>query len=743
MKTIKTKEIPAGGSDQRWEAPDNSASEIVNMRLDPEGFGWINDRGFEPFIEDNTKSTTLATPSSYSDLFVWQRHRGSELYVISKRSNNLMYEVANNSGLTSNLWKPEHTIAFNRTPSKPDDPGEQYIPFGRICIIMNGKDPILKFWGRDRVEPFGFTSTTPTPEVLGPDPKYFDGTCDLTASPPTSTYDYNSNNTIGGIVFDRASGTGLGDKDENTVSHYRYKISFITDTGSESPLSSYTQVSWDNLVNGNTYATYFQNLPMGPPGTVGRRIYRTKNMGSLRGEVVDDTYYLVTQIDDNVSRNYYDVKPDQLLVVPAPDSAASSVISNSYKYGASWDGRVWMAGGQGTETKIIYSDQGLPEQFGQFSYFDVGNKKGGAITALFPYYDNLLIFREMAIEVIRPAGSGTYVCTTLNGNIGTTATNAITSVHGKGIFFLSYDGVYTFAGGTLGGSQVSVVRISDPISKELSRLSKGSLAKASASYSDKEKEWWCLYPVDGETVTSRSCVYHTLNDSWSFRNNFEDADLMTYNNIATLPDGWFILAPRIKTSFNSPQVGQNTSTPNGLMIWSARRSIGQSVTWQLVQGTPTIISTTNGSSIMSQWQSAWLNFGDDSPNKRILSVEVEVLTQGHNEVELLSAFDYRSDETSAGLRATAFAPLYGSINEDALFTPATGPFDKSTATIGTTRWGEYRSTKVRWDVSSGLVGWYRFTLKSRSIFQIISFVIHYTGSDMPTLNMVAGQRKTI
>jgi hypothetical protein len=546
MKYITTKEIPAGGVDQRFQAPDNTAVDIINMRLDSTGFGWINDRGFEDFIPDNTRSTSLSPPSDYSDLFVWDRHRGAELYVISKKGTELFYEVANNSGLASSLWKSHHTIAFNRTPSKPDDVGEQYVPFGRFCLILNGKDPMLKFWGRDRTEPFGFVQNTPTPEVLGPDPEYFEGTCE--DSPPTvSTFPYNGNDTIGGISFGVGSGTGLGNKDEDKASAYRYKVSFITDTGSESPLSSYQEVSWINVNDGLTYATFFQNLPMGPPGTVARRIYRTKNMGSLRGDLVNDVFFFVDQIDDNVTRNYYDVKPDQLLVVEAPDSASSVVISNSLRYGASWDGRMWLAGGQGTETKIIYSERGLPEQFGAFNTFDVGNKKGGSITALIPYYDNLIIFRELAIEVIRPAGSGTYVCTTLSSNIGTTASNAITAVHGKGLFFLSYDGIYTFAGGTLGGSQVSVVRISDGINREMARISKTALAKASAAYSDKEKEWWCLYPVDGETIATRSVVYHTVNDSWSFRNSFEDEDLMVYNSIATLPTGWFILAPRIGT----------------------------------------------------------------------------------------------------------------------------------------------------------------------------------------------------
>jgi hypothetical protein len=741
MKTTTTKEVRAAATDQSWQAPDNAASEIINMRLDDSGFGWVNDRGFEPMIPKNTHSALINnTVDDYSRTFVWERHRSSELYVISKRGSELSYEVANNSGLTPTNWKPLHRIGYNRTVAKIDDPDEQYIPFGRLCIIINGKDPMLKFFGRDRVEPFGFTQLTPRPQVLGPDPEYFKGTCTLAT--PVSTYPYNANDSIGGISFGPGSASGLGNKTDDSTSTYRYKVSFITDTGSESPLSDYEQVSWFNVNDGLTYAVFFQLLPIGPPGTVARRIYRTKNMGTLRGDLVNDTYYFVDQIDDNISKNYYDTKGDQVLVVEAPAQTASDVINNALKYGASWDGRVWLAGGAGTETKIIYSRQGLPEQFPTFSYFDVGNRKGGAITGLIPYYDNLLIFRETSIEVIRSSGSG-YICTTLNSNIGTTATNTITVVQGEGVFFLSYDGVYAFKGGVLGGSQLSVVRISDTIQIELNRISRGALAKASASYSFKEKEWWVIYPVDGETENSRGCVYHVQAGGWSFRNaNGINDNLFQFNDITTLPSGNFLFSPRRRIQPNVPIFGEALIDPSGLVVWSGKRSGGDILQYSLNQ-VPTITSTSIKGPLLSTWQSAWFDFGDDSPIKRILSVEVEILTKGHNEIELLSATDYRDDNVISGSRPTVVATIYGTPNEDSLYTPATGSFDKSPAIIGTSRWGEQKPARLRWDVNTGLVSWYRFTLRSTNLFQVVAFNIKYTISDNATPNIRAGERKTI
>ena len=357
-------------------------------------------------------------------------------------------------------------------------------------------------------------------------------------------------------------------------------------------------------------------------------------------------------------------------------------------------------------------------------------------------YDNLLIFRESSIELIRPAGSGTYVTSTLSSNIGTTATNAISVVQGLGVVFLSYDGIYLFEGGLLGGSKVSIVRISDPIQKELNRISKGSLAKAAAAYSDKEKEWWCLYPVDGETVATRSVVLHTLNNTWSFRNNNGDSGIFVYSDINTLPNGWFILSPRQTVLLNTPAVGQATVQPSGLMIWSAIRTARQDVVYTIGENA-SIVSLPTQDPLFSEWESAWLDFGSDRPDKRIITVEVEILTQGHNEIELLSAVNYRDDRTSSGSRPTAEATLYGTTEEDSLFHPGSSNFDKSLARIGTSLWGEQKTTRLRWDINTGLVSWYRFTIRSRNLFQIVSYNITYTTSDNNTLNIKAGERKTI
>jgi hypothetical protein len=65
----------------------------------------------------------------------------------------------------------------------------------------------------------------------------------------------------------------------------------------------------------------------------------------------------------------------------------------------------------------------------------------------------LLVFRERAIEIIT-VGTNGYVISTLDSNIGTTATNTIKIVAGYGVMFLSKDGIFTISGSVRDGAVI-------------------------------------------------------------------------------------------------------------------------------------------------------------------------------------------------------------------------------------------------------------------------------------------------
>ena len=93
------------------------------------------------------------------------------------------------------------------------------------------------------------------------------------------------------------------------------------------------------------------SIPLGPPGCIGRRIYRTKNVGA-------GSFYRVGQIDDNSTIEFFDSIWDNDLQVAAPDTAITGMIWLRFdEEKGSWD------------DTIIGDETGLNAPFGEI--FDV------------------------------------------------------------------------------------------------------------------------------------------------------------------------------------------------------------------------------------------------------------------------------------------------------------------------------------------------------------------------------------
>ncbi|GHO55531.1 hypothetical protein [Ktedonobacter robiniae] len=90
-----------------------------------------------------------------------------------------------------------------------------------------------------------------------------------------------------------------------SVGAYQYAYTYTTADGGETALSPATSAT---TTTGNTAVTY-QSLGVGPTGTTGRKVYRTKVGGS--------TFYFLRSIDNAVSY-VYDTAADTTLTVVAP-----------------------------------------------------------------------------------------------------------------------------------------------------------------------------------------------------------------------------------------------------------------------------------------------------------------------------------------------------------------------------------------------------------------------------------------
>ena len=756
MKTQTIPERLAGGVDQRFKVTPDKASDIRNLRVEDTGLGWTNDRGWEP-LNMLPDSGTYTFTGGVGDakhpnrfLKVWSRHNGAEVYYLYERNGKLQYRFGNDGTATTGVV----TLGANRYKPKANEPGTQMTEFGRFAIIHNGNDVPIKFWGREKTTQFHWTQPPAAPIAYKVDPRWIDSPNDITGGAtglcvPTVGWQE------GGAGVNHSSNTfdyttlGLGPTAGNKKAHYRYKMTYITDSGSESPFSEEVAVTWtiDNAValqKDKKFCVFLGEIQTGPNNVVARRIYRTKN---VELDANDESFHFLKQINDNVTTSHWDLIPDATLLTTAPSENSSVILPSSFKLSASWNGSLWIAGWDGDNTTLRYSDRYKPEQFSRFRFFDVGSRGGGAITALVPYYNSLIVFREHSIEVVSAIADDEYTIGTISGQVGTTATNTIKEISGVGLFFLAIDGVYALTGGQSGAGLVEsgLKPVSGNLHKEWKRMTEGALPRATACYSSREKEYWVHYPVDGQTENSRGAVFHTLTGTWSLRNlppqtiGNSTGHNMWFTNLETNPEGWIIIG----TYPNFPQPVPADNAFKGfpgfdLQVWSAYDGWGDDLTYvSTSQGNVTYSYAPHArDEFETRYISAWDDMGDDSVKKRIHSVEIDMVSFGYNDITLDYQSDYTFVETAGGTASPMIIEKY--------LTPSSEPawYDGNTDVKNQAKWGDKWSgsqiCRLRFDVHTGNIGAFRFILKGSNKFQIISYQIEYSTSGQKVITRRGG-----
>ncbi len=731
VKGKQIKFIPASGLDQRWKGDIGFADDIVNGRVDPEGFGWKFDRAPEAWwkFPDSYNITGAAITleqylnSTIDSCYVWSKQKTEQIYYLIEQGGQLHYFWGNKN--TGDFYHDLVILDEKRHVPSVNEAGTQYIPYGNRLLILNGYDQPIWFYGRGKTRPFSFTLPTPSPEVLDIQTGYLAGD-ELSTGIASPNFAENSH-------------YGLGQVDERN--HFNYKMTYIMDTGSESPLSSASPLDWINGSDASEeqkFGGYIAELPIGPDGCVARRIYRTKNQKNINIAGANDSiYYFVNQLNDNTATSYVDISPDGNLVDEAPSGNSSVGISGAYAYGAAWNGRIWLAGGTPHPTKIIYSEAGLPEQFGGFNYFELGNSVGGAITGLHAYYNNLIVFRQRGIDIIR-VSSGAFTISSLSSDVGTEATNSIATVPNLGVLFLGNDGIYSLTGGLDGGSSIKISKISQRLVKEIERINFSAAARACAVYSHKEKEYWLHYPVDGQNFNSRGAVFHTLNGQFSLRHALltEDIDKFKFASMTVDPSGYIILGPKPSWTSNSYTPGSVATLPSTLHVWAGDDFWGSSLTVNSYNGITANYTRTGGSHPGTRWESNWIDFGDNSDKNRVFHVEAEIISYGNLELELFWAQDYDYEFISAGLQTQNRPETYKTSSEDPVFGPVNAQVAKNYFSPGK-RLQDARITRIRWDVNTKLVSNFKFRLEPQNPgepFHLVTFHLYSDSREHKALN---------
>jgi hypothetical protein len=699
------------GMDLRYHPEPQTANLILNMRYDASGFGWVRDRGWEPYNPPAgfTRILALDMEPIYS-LAVWTRDQGGQVYPLYEQDGDLLWEHGLSQG-TGLSYPARQTLDSGRTIPKSSDPGTQFIPHGRDLVIINGSDQPLRFRGNKYVVPFGFQQRPAPPDVFPPDPDYYN----------TGTTPRNEAGTVSARL-DAPRGLGKSDAatDGTEQNRYQWRVTFVTETGSESPMSDPATASWSFSASSEQgrYGVLLRSVPVGPRGTVARNIYRTKNLINIetQGEA---TYFFLGQIEDNASTDFFDIVPDSALVSAAPSSLAS-ILHPMFRHGASWDGCLWLAGGVGNETRIYRTDPQAPEQIGALSYYDVGVRQGGAITAVKAGYGALIVFRERSIEVIQPSNDDLrYRVTTLSQDVGTTATNAIALIPGVGLAFLGYDGVYAITGQ---GDNLSLVLISEEIHGEVARANRAALPRATAAWSPLEREWWCHFPADGASAPNRGIVYHPDVGGWSVRAADTDSPpgAFEFNGLATLPSGHFLIAPQ--TTY-AGTLGSRTVYNRGLQVWSASGFAGGRFTATQIDGTVYAVSSVaDNGAVLGVYESCWTDLGGADSYKSVSSVVLEMVACGHATVTLDYARDQRDVYTTTSAQPLADSRTYGTANDQNVYGPRANAKDR-VATVGTGVWASEGITMVRWDLGATAAAYFKWRANGTSRFHIGAYTI--------------------
>ena len=749
MKSQTIQFVNANGLDQRYKGELGYADKIYNFRIDPNGLGWVADRGIEhwwkfpnPFgLVGNVTTITENLLYQTDACYIWEKSSTGQIYYFYERAGKLLYAWGNKgqgSGYSGNYYYNDLVyLQTGRKTPKTNEVGTQFIPYGNRLLIINGYDKPIWFSGNEDFRDFSFSLPTASPQPTSVQPSYVGGS---KLEGGTGAPYFNEKATLG---------LGIADKD---ISNYFWFMTYITEDGAESPQSTPVGESWEPLQDDEKFRFgVVLQLPQGPEGTTARRLYRTKNIRRVGlADANDSNYFFIKEFEDNSTTHFIDTTPDDALVSPAPTTFASTTINTTYKFGATWDNRIWLAGGDSTPSRIIYSEKGNPEQFGSFNFFEVGSTGGGHITQIYPYYNNLLVFRRNSIEIIRRDGTGSPTISTLSNNLGTIASNAICNVANLGVMFLNEEGIFLIQGGLDGGSQITITRVSETLDKELQKINKVALGNAWACYSPTEREAWFHFAVDSNSTPTLGLVYHLDNGAWSIRGseNGANENLFRFTCASTDPEGHFVFgtAPlwSAQVGSGSPVVPTSFGASVGpLVVWSGHRNYGQALITTSFNGDTATYSVAPVNRPPSVWESNWVDFGDNSKKHRVYSVEAEILSYGDLTLKLDYGTDYDVDFTSAGSQKMTKNERAFTTKEDPVFGPALPSVTKVPFTIATDRLKDARIIRLRWDCNTQLINQFKFRLETSPAaqselanvpFHLLSFHINYDTANIQTLN---------
>lgn len=678
-----------GGMQQTLPQQPQDATRIENMTLDVDTQAFSSRVGYEKYRPDPSDVfAPFSALGRIDSMYVLQQLPGGA-------RQSILFEAAGQLYLYYEVGQ-EHVLVSLASRTKPaaTESATVYTQYQDRVIVTNGQDAplLIRPWPlgastdvtaaikQAMVRPLGFYGAPPAPDTLR--------VATLEATSSISSADNYTGNTTSNWYPVRPNAisfpgrNGIGAASEDSDNQFRFKISYISDTGSESPLSADGLVTW-SIGSGNSGFRYSPSMriAIGPQGTVARRVYRSLNN--------EDTYLFQDDIRNNVEQLYHvstgatgAAAPSSLDSIPFPAAGA--------RCAAVYKGCVFLDGGRNQPSTLFFSLPGRPDQYASANFVTL-NSNGGEIVGLYAYYNNLLVFRSSGIDVL----TGSYpnfTVQTLTSQVECRGANTIDSVPGIGVMFLAVDGVYAVQGGLDGGSQFRVIPVGVGIRREVQRMTMECAVRAAGRYCASERAYHLYIPVDGNDRPNLGCVYHLDKQGWTIRTGFP------VGAVDRLANGSLVFGHHTGAEAG----GQNPEA--GLFVLSAIRSMGGAVVDDVY---------TPGDPPLSVYESCWHDLGDSQVKKQVQYVVLWAQTRGDVTINFRYYKDFEATEIETDTRYKYQPP-------DRDDQPVLG-----TGVVGTAQWQDARLVPIRLPVALQSCSWFKFEIETTDDILLVGYEVEY------------------
>ena len=658
IRTSKVVVAPLRGMDERWQVQPNQAITIRDMTWNDQD-AWERAGGYDTIApkykqsEGSTYEGSKNTPQGQKKISAYESEEPpSSLHWFSAHGGALqwlVYETTggslryfNGSKAPLSPWTDIRSMSgslFNGTAKKRTTvttpwEGTSFSTFASRLYICNGIDEPLVFDGL-KADRAGFSR--------GPKPP------DVVSTGKTSRFPSKGNK-------------GLGYADKKGA--YKYKVTFLNERGQESPAS---EGSADVEVD-NTTSVYSKNrssltlsLPVGPVGTVARRVYRTQNLkdseGIIRGAEFGNTYYFVTEIQDNVTTDWMDIRPD-VVMGSALDESQLGDFPRSVKLISTFKNTMFVVAENSSVLKYSYPNQ--PEVFPSLNEIDLSDSTSGSITAMYSAQNALIVFKTRGIYLVKGDPVNGFFAQTLTKDTGCIASGSVRDVPGAGVMFMSSDGIYLLEGALENvGAPTQIVKISQPIRKLMERVNFSAAKNIRSVVYHRDKEVWMVVPTMDNTHANLVLKFHYEIGAWSFAENFQCAGLVETEDHR----GELIIAANARIS-----------GPKGLYIYGKGYS-----------------DKGGEYSISPRYETADIALGNLYENFTLIRIQARIIGYGVNNINMNFVVNREmSNAYSADKTSKQYRPLE----------------DISMPLYGTTKWDdgstyiEVRPVPVRFDIST-------------------------------------------